>query len=196
MTREERMTTNIAIRSAIVAIDEIMGNNATKIFFSKAGQIGLYDNPPDYTFNPCIKVSEQAAIYRAIMNLMGYNGGIVLWRRIGYALMKNAVEIGHILDSFASLPPEEKFNKGMEIFVIGSGKGKLITDAGGLPELDSFDCFSCEGYSYKRPVCAHYEGVMQYLSDWAFGKDAYTAREVLCKAKGDNTCYVKLVKKE
>jgi hypothetical protein len=186
----------MAIRAAIVAIEEIMGKNATTIIFDGAGKRHLYENPPDFTFEPCIKVSEQAAIYRAIMDLMGFKGGIVLWRRIGYSIMKSAVEIGHILDGFATLSPKEKFNKGMEVFVMGSGKGKLVTGPGGIAEFDSFDCFSCEGYTYTRPVCAHYEGVVQFLSDWAFGKGVYLARETLCMAKGDKTCYVKLVEKE
>lgn len=194
MTSEERMATNMAIRAAIVAIEEIMGKNATKIIFDGADKKHLYENPPDYNFEPCIKVSEQAAIYRAIMDLMGLKGGTVLWRRIGYSIMKSTVEIGHILDSSARLGPVEKFNKGMEVFVMGSGKGKLVTDPEGIAEFDCFDCFSCKGYSHTRPVCAHYEGVIQYLSDWAFGKGAYLARETLCMAKGDKTCYVKLVK--
>jgi predicted hydrocarbon binding protein len=196
MTSDQRMATNMAIRAAIIAIEEIMGENATKVIFNNAGKRQLYDNPPDFNFEPCIKVTEQAAIYRAIMDLMGFKGGIVLWRRIGYSIMKCAVDIGHILDSFAALSPPEKFNKGMEVFVMGSGKGKLVTNPEGIVEFDSFDCFSCDGYSYTRPVCAHYEGIVQFLSDWAFGKDVYLARETLCMAKGDNTCYVKLVKKE
>ena len=196
MTSEERMATNMAIRAAIVAIDEIMGKNATKIFFSKANKRHVYENPPDYNFEPCMKVSEQAAIYRAIMDLMGFKGGIVLWRRIGYSVMKCAVEIGHILDGFTALSPAEKFNKGMEVFVMASGKGKLVLGPEGIAEFDSFDCFSCEGYRFERPVCSHYEGIVQFLSDWAFGKDVYLARETLCMAKGDKTCYVKLVKKE
>jgi predicted hydrocarbon binding protein len=62
--------------------------------------------------------------------------------------------------------------------------------------MAGFDRFSCEGYQYTRPVCSHFEGVIQSISDWAFGKNAYLARETLCMAKGDKTCYVKLVKKE
>jgi predicted hydrocarbon binding protein len=196
MSPEERMATNMAIRAALVAIDEIIGGNATKIIFTKAGYESIYNNPPEFNFEPCIKVTEQAAIYRVIMDLMGLQGGSVLWRRIGYTAMKYAVEVGHILDSFTSLPLNEKFNKGMEIFVLGSGKGKLVMNDEGIVEFDSFDCFSCEGYNSKRPVCFHYEGAIQYLSDWALGKGVYVAREILCKAKGDDTCYVKLVKKE
>lgn len=196
MASDERMATNMAIRAAIVAIEEIMGKNATKIVFDKANKTSLFQNPPDYNFEPCIKVSEQATIYRAIMDLMGYKGGIVLWRRIGYFVMKYPVEMGHIFDSFAALPPVEKFNKGMEIFAMASGKGKLVTGPEGMSEFDCFDCFSCEGYTYTRPVCSHFEGVVQYISDWAFGKNVYLARETLCMAKGDETCYVKLVKKD
>lgn len=196
MAPDERMATNMAIRAAIVAIEEIMGENATKVIFNNAGKRHIYDNPPGYNFEPCIKVSEQASIYRAIMDLMGFKGGTVLWRRIGYSIMKHTVEIGHIMDSFAELSPTERFNKGMEIFVMGSGKGKLVATAEGISEFDGFDCFSCEGYSYTRPVCAHFEGIIQFLSDWAFGKNLYIARETLCMATGDKTCYVKLVKKE
>jgi len=173
-----------------------MGEKVTKMIFNNADQKIVYNNPPEYNFDPCIKVSEQAAIYRTIMDLMGFKGGIVLWRRIGYTAMKFAVDIGHLLDGFASLPPNEKFNKGVEVFALATGKGKVVINDEGIAEFDSFDCLSCEGYKYTRPVCAHYEGAIQYVSDWAYGKNVYIAREVLCKAKGDDTCYVKLVKKE
>jgi predicted hydrocarbon binding protein len=188
------MATNISIRGTIEAIVEIMGENGAKVIFNKAGFPALLEKRPDYNFEPCIKVSQQAQIYRAIVDVMGLKGAVVLWRRIGYTMMKYAAEIGHILDGFDALGPHEKFNKGIDLVVLGSGKGKAVPGGDGVAEFDGFDCLTCAGYRHERPICGHYEGSIQYLSDWAFGKHAFISREVLCKAKGDDTCYVTLVK--
>jgi len=194
MTEAEKRTTNIAIRASIEGIVDILGTNGAKILFKNAGLIHVFENPPGYDWNPSITIPEQASIYSEVANLLGLNGAISLWRRMGYTVLKFAVEVGHTLDAYKDLPQDEKFYKEMELFTIGSGKGRVVKNDDGSVDFDCFDCIHCAGYKTKRPMCSHYVGFIQYISDWAYGKGVYIARETKCKAMGDGTCYFQFEK--
>jgi len=196
MPEQEKMATNIAVRASIDGVIEILGENAAKILFRNAGLLHLLENKPEYNFEPCITIPEQALIYTTISDLLGFTGAMGVWRRIGYTVLKYAHEFGGAFDAFENLPPDEKFAKGMEIFVMGSGKGKLIQTDDGAVEFDCFDCLHCVECRLDRPMCSHYEGFMQYIADYAYGKNVYRAKETECMACGGSTCYFKLEKKE
>ena len=195
MGESPKMATNIAIRAAIDGIHEIVGDNGAKILFRNIGFSHFYENPPGYTWEPCMTVQDQYKIYSEVVNLVGLNGAIGIWRRIGYTNLKYAVEIGHVLDALKDLPPVEKYLRGMEIFCAASGKGKPAPREDGLVDFDCPDCLLCSGYKTERVICAVYEGTTQYCVDWAFGKGKYQARETKCMAKGDETCYFAIIPK-
>jgi predicted hydrocarbon binding protein len=195
MDDTQKRTTCLAVRASLDGITELLGKNGAKIVFRSAGLLSVFENPPDYTWDPSITIPEQARIYTEISNLVGYKGALGIWRRVGYAVMKSVAEKGKMLEQFEGLPPQEKFAKALETFVLGSGKGKVVHLDGALPEFDCFDCLHCEGCDFNRPMCTHFEGFIQYLADQSFGKDAYQVKEVECKAMGGESCYFKLVKR-
>lgn len=191
-----KMTSNMAIRAAVDGVLEIMGDNGAKILFRNIGMENLYEAPPEYNLEPCITVPEQAKIYNEVVHLVGLNGAIGIWRRLGYTNIRYAHEIGHILDYFNDLPdPNERFEKGVEIFVAASGKGRIITKKSAPADFDCFDCLLCDGYHSDRPMCSVYAGVMTYIADWAYGKGKYIGTETSCIGKGDDTCYFTLMEK-
>ncbi len=63
MGEAPKMTTNMAIRAAIDGIHDIVGDNGAKILFRNIGFSHLYENPPGYTWEPCMTVQEQYKIY-------------------------------------------------------------------------------------------------------------------------------------
>ena len=195
MGDEEKMATNMAIRSVVDGIHEIVGDNGAKILFRNIGMSHIYETPPDYTWEPCLTIPEQANIYNEVPNLVGLNGAIGIWRRIGYTNLKYAVEIGHVLDAFKDLEEKDKYQRGLEIFCAASGKGKPVPRDDGLFDFDCPDCLLCEGYKSERVMCSVYEGTTQYVLDWAFGKGVYMIRETKCKSMGDDTCYFEIKKK-
>lgn len=196
MSEEVKMATNMAIRAVIDSINEILGERGTGLIFRNIGLSKIFENPPEYNWDPCIPTTEQVNIYTELVNMLGLNGAISIWRRIGYTNIKYTVEIAHVLDAFESLPPKDKFFEATKLFCFGSGKGKAVVNVDTGSDLDVFDCLLCEGYTSKRPICSLYEGIMQYASDWAFGKGVYLPREIKCKAKGDDTCYFVLTERE
>jgi len=196
MSNQVRMATNMSIRAVIDSINEIMGQNATKIVFRNVGLSHLVDTPPEYTWDPCISTTEQVKIYLELISTVGLNGAVSIWRRIGYMNIRYVVEIGHAVDSLVNLPPDEKFNKAVEIFTIGSGKGAAVANnKTGKTDLDVSDCLLCADRTSERPICSLYEGVLQYIADWAYGKGIYMPRETSCIARGDKRCYFELQEK-
>jgi len=194
MSENEKMATNLGIRGGLDAIREILGDNGAKILFRNVGLVHIYENPPEYNWEPCMTIPEQASIYSEVENLIGLNGAHGIWRRIGYTTIGYVDKIGHLFDAFVDLPQDERFNKALEMFVAGSGKGRVVINDEGLYDLDVFDCIHCKGRKTKRPMCNHYTGHIQYIADMIYGENAYFVREVKCKALGDNTCYVKAMK--
>jgi predicted hydrocarbon binding protein len=190
-----KMATNLAIRAAVECMTEIMGKNGAKMIFKKAGIERLFDNPPDYTWDPCISVDQQTQIYIEAANLLGLKGALALWRRIGYAAVKAGAEMGHGFDSFKDLPQDEKYMKCVEILSLAIGRGRIVTNERGGIDFEGFDCIVCSPYhntGVTRPVCTMYVGAFQYIADFAYGKGARTIYETKCKAMGDDSCYYTL----
>ena len=196
MPEQEKRTTNIAVRATIDGIIDILGENSAKIMLRDTGLLYLLEHKPDYNFEPSITIPEQAMIYSSIADLLGLMGAMGVWRRIGYTVLKYAHQYGGALDAFKDLPPDEKFEKSMELFVLSSGKGRLDKTDDGKVAFNCFDCIHCKGYDMDRPMCSHYEGFMQYIADFAYGKNVYRAKETECKACGASTCYFRLEEKE
>jgi len=193
MEEKKRMATNMAMRCAIDATVEILGYNGAKPNFSDVGLLHLFENPPDYDWNPCITTEEYSKVFNSLADMLGINGAKGIWRRIGYLSIKIGIERGHFFDAYVSLPQNEKFNRAAELFPVASGKGKIVGNNGGLVDYDVFNCEQCKGHHNTKPICAVVEGVMQCVADWAFGKGVYRAKEIKCIAKGDDTCYYELV---
>lgn len=190
MIGQEKMATNLGVRGGLDAIREILGDNGTKILFRNIGLLHIYENPPEYTWEPCITIPEQASIYTEVENLVGLNGAHGIWRRIGFTTIKYIDQYGHVFDAIDNLPAGEKFNMALNMFVAGSGKGRVVVNDEGLYDLDVFDCIHCKGHKTKRPMCNHYVGHIQYIADRMFGPNVFMVRETKCKALGDETCYI------
>jgi predicted hydrocarbon binding protein len=188
----ENMVSNIAIRGALDAILEIMGNNGGKMVFAQVGLSNICENPPPYDFNPCITERERNKIVAEVANILGLLGALGIWRRIGFIGTKYAQEMGHILDSFVEFELDEKFFKALELWSLATGEGKIVSRDDGKFDFDVFDCLTCKNYTSVRPICAITAGALQYMSDWAYGTKQYIVKETKCKAMGDETCYYAL----
>jgi hypothetical protein len=189
MTDQERLTTCISIRGCVDSIVEIMGQNGAKVIFRAAGHPEFSDQPPPYTWDPCISMEEQADLYNQVAHVVGLNGAIGIWRRIGYTAFRYADEQGHGLDSLKDLPPDEAFKKGLELYSAATGKGRVVKNDLGRYDFDVFNCSICKSFKSDRPICTAFGGVVQYVADRAYGKGAFQVQETKCMAVGDESCY-------
>ena len=164
--------------------------------YRNAGLLDVFNNPPEYNFDPCIPRSQRKKIYTEIFSLVGLKGAVGIFRRIGYTAMKYTDEIGHVADPYKDLQPDEKYLKIVELFQLALGLGRVVSNEDGSVDFDFPECIQCEGYKFKRPICLMTAGCLQYIADKAFGKDIYWAKETKCKAMGDETCYYVLEKRE
>ena len=64
-------------------------------------------------------IPEQVSIYSEVENLVGLNNANGICRRIGYTTIDYVDKIGHIIDVFADLFPDERFNNCLKMFVAG-----------------------------------------------------------------------------
>ena len=195
MSDQEKMSTNVAIRSTLEAITEIMGDKGAKIIFRSADLAHIFETPPDYSFAPCITVRDQARILFEVENLVGLTGALGIWRRIGFTVIRYAEEVGRVGDSLKGLSPDERFLKSLEILSAASGRGRPVVRESGEVNFDNFNCQLCEGRKMNRPMCSFYEGVTQHLLDLAYGRGEYIAQETKCMGVGDDTCFYTFSKK-
>jgi predicted hydrocarbon binding protein len=189
MSDQEKLATCISIRACVDSIVEIMGENGAKVIFRAAGHPEFSDQPPPYTWDPCITLGQQAELYNQVAGVVGVNGAVGIWRRIGYAAFRYADEQGHGLSHLDGLSPDEQFRKGLELYSAASGRGRVVENGSGRVDFDVFDCSICRPYKTDRPICTAFGGVVQYMADRAYGKGAFLAQETQCMAKGDGTCY-------
>lgn len=189
MSDNGKMATCISIRATVDGIVEILGDNGAKVVLRAAGHPEFSDQPPPYTWDPCITVKEQSELYYQVANLVGINGAIGIWRRIAYTAFRYADEKGHGLDNLKGLASGELFKKGMELYSLAAGRGTVIDKGADPAEFDVHNCTLCERFKTDRAICTGFGGVMQYMADRAYGKGAFLVRETECMAQGGKTCY-------
>jgi predicted hydrocarbon binding protein len=190
------MIANISMRAELDAIVGIMGHDACRVLYRQARLSHIFQNPPRYDFSPCISEEEGHRLDGAIIDLVGINGAIAIWRRIGYRAIQCAVEIGRVQEHIEDGVPEERFLKSLELYALSIGAGGIIQNDDLCVAFERPECPYCRGIEYSKPVCSLTEGVLDYLAEQSFGKNVYRARETKCKAMGDDTCYYVLEERE
>jgi len=192
---QEAISANITVRAELDAIVEVIGYSGCRIIYRQAGLLNIFENPPEYSFKPCISRSQRAKVYNEVLDLMGFNGAITIWRRMGYTAIRCTDEIGHVFDFTKDVLPEEMYLNCLELFSLALGVGNVIRNKDGSVDFEVSDCFQCEGQETKRPMCSLTAGALQYISDKVFGKDVCRVNEKKCKAMGSETCYYVLEKR-
>jgi predicted hydrocarbon binding protein len=193
ITHTENSVTNISIRAAYDSIADILGERARNLIFRSAGLDTIIQFPPDYTWDKNFTNDQQLSIYAQTVGLVGVVGAQGILRQIGYKNAETTVLKFKILDHISNLPDEEKIIKCFEFFRIVVNKGRIVSEKGGLPKFDVFDCLTCDGIRSKKPFCSQYAGALSFMTDWVYGKGVYIVREMQCKATGDDTCLFEII---
>jgi len=185
------------------AIEEILGHNGLNAVLNQSRQSYLINNyPPN---NPERQFSFQSisAIYVALEEMYGPRGGQGVAIRCGrasfkYILRELGPDIGLFDPAFRLLPPHTKILEGLTIlanaFTQFSDQSVRVedTEADYLWHIER--CPICWGRHSTTPVCHAEVGMLQEALYWVSGGKFYYVEEILCIAKGDAMCTIRIDK--
>ncbi len=196
MAREDAVIVNALVRQALIAAQEVMGENGLNAVLRASGLERFAGNFPPNDLNPSIQASQYARLNAAIEEFYG-RGGRGMLRRIGkasfeYAVCEQAALLGIAGVALKLLPEKQRIK-----FILNSMVGALkksnpqveawVEDGGEhLAYLES-TCAICHSRQSADPVCHLYVGSISEAVRWAAGRE-HAIVETHCMAKGDPYC--------
>lgn len=193
---EDRYIVNALVRQALVAAQEVMGENGLNTVLRTSGLERFVNNLPPEDLNPGVKATEYARLNEAIESFYG-RGGRGMLRRIGkasfqYAVREQAALMGLAGAAIKLLPQKQRM-----LFVLSQLVGALKKtnpaveawsgEQDGKVVFVERTCAICYGRHAEQPVCYLYLGSIGEAIRWATDND-YEVRETHCVAKGDPYC--------
>jgi predicted hydrocarbon binding protein len=197
MAREDAVILNALVRQALVAAQEVMGENGLNAVLRASGLERFVGNFPPNDLNPSIQASQYARFNAAIEEFYG-RGGRGMLKRIGkasfeYGLREQSSLLGAAAGAALKLLPErqrikiilnqvasalKKTNPQVEAWVDDSGERVAYLES---------TCAICNGRTSETPVCHLYVGSIGEAVRWATGRE-HEIIETQCLAKGDPHC--------
>ena len=181
----DKTVSNVAIRVTLDATEEILGLNGLKSLLNYAGLSYLLENKPDFSLEKNYAEHEFSGITASYYQVLGISGTKAIMRQIGKGLAKQTIDAG-VFNHLTDLPPDERFFKMMEIYVMATGKGRVFRE-GDVVVYDNPPCTACRDIEDTTPVCTALNGTFDEYAAWA-GFTAEKSVETRCKAMGDDSC--------
>jgi hypothetical protein len=187
---------NTLMRQALVAAQEVMGENGLNVVLRTSGLEKYAGNFPPDNLEPAIDTAQYAGFNQAIEDFYG-RGGKGMLRRIGkasfqYAVREQAALLGVAGVALKLLPEKNrikfilngladalrKSNPQVEIWLDESGDRIAYVES---------TCGVCHSRKSDGPVCHLYVGSIGEAVEWATGKP-HEIVETHCMARGDEYC--------
>ncbi|MBN1574815.1 MAG: hypothetical protein JW984_16585 [Deltaproteobacteria bacterium] len=181
----EKTVANAVVRIVLDGIEDVIGEKGKNALLNFGNMSRLINDKPDYSFDKNFTDEEYAAIISSIYTIIGLKGSKAIMRQVGDATAKRIIDSG-VLNSLKDFKKEERLLKALEIYVMGSGRGK-VTNEGGNIVFDNEMCTACLNVKDKVPVCTFVNDIIDGLAKWA-GVEDKRSIETKCKAMGDKSC--------
>ncbi len=196
MAREDAVIVNALVRQALVAAQEVMGENGLNAVLRTSGLERFIGSFPPDDLNPSIQASQYARLNAAIEEFYG-RGGRGMLRRIGkasfeYAVREQAALLGIAGVALKLLPEKQRIK-----FILNSMVGALkksnpqvqawVEDSGDRVAYFESTCAICHSRQSETPICHLYVGSIGEAVRWATGRE-HQIVETHCLAKGDSHC--------
>lgn len=196
MAREDAVIVNALVRQALMAAQEVMGENGLNAVLRSSGLERFVGNFPPDNLEPAIQASQYARFNAAIEEFYG-RGGRGMLKRIGkasfeYAVREQAALLGLAGVALKLLPERQRIK-----FILNSMAGALkktnpqveawVDDSGERVAYLESTCGICQGRTSETPVCHLYIGSIGEAVRWATGRE-HDITETHCIAKGDPHC--------
>jgi predicted hydrocarbon binding protein len=194
--REDAVIVNALVRQALVASQEVMGENGLNAVLRSAGLERFIGSLPPDDMEPGVKTSEYAQFNQAIEDFYG-RGGRGILQRVGrasfqYGVREQAALLGVAGVALKVLPAKQRIKFILNAMVNALKKSNPQVDAwsGELKGKIVFierTCAICYDRQADRPICHLYIGSISEAVKWATG-DNYQVTETHCIANGDDFC--------
>jgi predicted hydrocarbon binding protein len=194
--REDAVIVNALVRQALVASQEVMGENGLNAVLRSAGLERFIGSLPPDDMEPGVKTSEYARFNQAIEDFYG-RGGRGILQRVGrasfqYGVREQAALLGVAGVALKVLPAKQRIKFILNAMVNALKKSNPQVDAwsgelNGKIVFIERTCAICYDRQADRPICHLYIGSISEAVKWATG-DNYQVTETHCIAKGDDFC--------
>jgi predicted hydrocarbon binding protein len=193
---EDLVIVNALMRQALVAIEEVMGQNGLNAVL-RASRLEQYiDHLPPDDLNPAVNSSDYARLNEAIENFYGRGGRGVL-HRIGKASFEYGIREQSALFGLAGVALKVLPTKA-RIHLILNRMASVVKKANPQLQVDVEEtadgfayvarvCSICYGRHSGKPICHLYVGSIGEAVRWVTGQ-VYQVQETHCLAKGDPYC--------
>ncbi len=193
---EDALIVNALVRQALMASQEVMGENGLNAVLRSAGLERYIGNLPPDDMEPGVKTSEYARFNEAIEEFYG-RGGRGILQRVGrasfqYGISEQSALLGIAGAALKFLPQKQRIKFVLNAMVDALKKTNPQVDAwagelnGKLVFVDR-TCAICYGRKSDKPICHLYVGSIGEAVKWATGHE-YQVRETHCSAMGDDYC--------
>lgn len=196
MSREDAVIVNALVRQALVAAQDVMGENGLDAVLRASGLERFVGNFPPDDLNPSIQASQYARFNAAIEEFYG-RGGRGMLRRIGkasfeYAVREQAALLGIAGAALKLLPERQrvKFILGQMVSALKKTNPQVdawVDDSGERVAYIESTCAICHSRVSETPICHLYFGSIGEAVRWATGRE-HQIIETHCLAKGDPYC--------
>ncbi|MBC8509924.1 MAG: hypothetical protein H8D34_34175 [Chloroflexi bacterium] len=196
VAREDSVIVNALVRQALVAAQEVMGENGLNAVLRTTGLERFIGNYPPDNLEPGINASQYGRFNAAIEEFYG-RGGRGILKRIGKASFQYGINEQPALMGLAGIALKALPRKQRIKFVLNSVADALNKSN---PEVEAWagekdgkmiyverTCAICNGRTSDKPICHLYVGSLSEAVKWATGED-YEVRETKCIAMGDEYC--------
>jgi len=194
--REDAFIVNALVRQALVAAQEVMGENGLNVVLRTTGLERFIGNFPPDNLEPGIPASQYGRFNEAIEEFYG-RGGRGILKRIGKASFQYGINEQPALMGLAGIALKALPQKQRIKFVLNSVADALKKSN---PEVEAWagekdgkmiyverTCAICNGRTSDKPICHLYVGSLSDAIKWATGVD-FDVRETACIAMGDDYC--------
>ena len=196
MAREDAVIVNALVRQALIAAQEVMGENGLSAVLRASGLERFVGNFPPDDVNPSIQTSQYARLNAAIEEFYG-RGGPGILKRIGkasfeYAVREQAALLG-VAGVALKLLPERQRIKFILTQMVGALKKSnaqveaWVDDSSERVAYLESTCGICHSRTSETPICHLYVGSIGEAVRWATGRE-HQIIETHCLARGDPYC--------
>ncbi|MBT3389963.1 MAG: hypothetical protein HN413_06095 [Chloroflexi bacterium] len=196
VAQENAVIVNALVRQALVAAQEVMGENGLNAVLRASGLKRFINNFPPDNLEPGIDAWQYARFNEAVEEFYG-RGGRGILKRIGrasfqYAIREQSTLMGIAGVALKALPKKQRVKFILNSMVDALKKSNPQVEAwagdkdGKLIYVER-TCAICNGRTSDKPICHLYIGSLSEAIKWATGDD-YIVRETACIAMGDDFC--------